>query len=216
MATAAPHSASVSAIPAPMLCPAPVTNATRPVRSNMDPPSRPLPGHGRPAAGFRTIPEPSGRPPVRHGRGGSFTMANTGPLQGIRILDLSIAATGPLACSLLADQGAEVIKVERPGIGDIGRWVGVSRQRHERAVRGVQPGQALHRGRRAHRRRPRHRAAARAATPTCSCRTSGPAPSTGTASATTTCAPDTTTSSTCRSRDSGRSARTPTSRPTTP
>ena len=52
--------------------------------------------------------------------------AGTGPLQGIRILDLSIAATGPLACSLLADQGAEVIKVERPGIGDIGRWVGVS------------------------------------------------------------------------------------------
>jgi crotonobetainyl-CoA:carnitine CoA-transferase CaiB-like acyl-CoA transferase len=53
-------------------------------------------------------------------------MSGTGPLQGIRILDLSIAATGPLACSLLADQGAEVIKVERPGIGDIGRWVGVS------------------------------------------------------------------------------------------
>ena len=53
-------------------------------------------------------------------------MSGTGPLQGIRILDLSIAATGPLACSLLADQGADVIKVERPGIGDIGRWVGVS------------------------------------------------------------------------------------------
>jgi crotonobetainyl-CoA:carnitine CoA-transferase CaiB-like acyl-CoA transferase len=53
-------------------------------------------------------------------------MAGTGPLQGIRIVDLSIAATGPLACSLLADQGADVIKVERPGIGDIGRWVGVS------------------------------------------------------------------------------------------
>src|SRR3954468_9309928 len=53
-------------------------------------------------------------------------MADSGPLQGIRILDLSIAATGPLACSLLADQGAEVVKVERPGIGDIARWVGVS------------------------------------------------------------------------------------------
>jgi crotonobetainyl-CoA:carnitine CoA-transferase CaiB-like acyl-CoA transferase len=47
-------------------------------------------------------------------------------LDGITVLDLSIAATGPLATSLLGDQGAEVIKVERPGIGDIGRWVGVA------------------------------------------------------------------------------------------
>ena len=50
----------------------------------------------------------------------------TGPLERIRILDLSIAATGPYAVTLLADQGADVVKVERPGIGDIGRWVGVS------------------------------------------------------------------------------------------
>jgi crotonobetainyl-CoA:carnitine CoA-transferase CaiB-like acyl-CoA transferase len=48
-----------------------------------------------------------------------------GPMEGIRILDLSIALTGPYAAALLADQGAAVIKVERPGIGDIARWVGV-------------------------------------------------------------------------------------------
>ena len=49
----------------------------------------------------------------------------SGPMEGIKVLDLSIALTGPYAAALLADQGAEVIKVERPGIGDIGRWVGV-------------------------------------------------------------------------------------------
>jgi crotonobetainyl-CoA:carnitine CoA-transferase CaiB-like acyl-CoA transferase len=50
----------------------------------------------------------------------------TGPLAGFKVLDLSIAATGPYAAALLADQGANVIKVERPGIGDLARWVGAS------------------------------------------------------------------------------------------
>ncbi|MFN3216725.1 MAG: CaiB/BaiF CoA transferase family protein [Acidimicrobiales bacterium] len=49
-----------------------------------------------------------------------------GPMAGIRVLDISIALTGPYAAALLADQGAEVIKVERPGIGDIARYVGVA------------------------------------------------------------------------------------------
>lgn len=50
----------------------------------------------------------------------------SGPLSGVKVLDLSIALTGPYAAALLADQGAEVTKVERPGIGDIARWVGVA------------------------------------------------------------------------------------------
>jgi crotonobetainyl-CoA:carnitine CoA-transferase CaiB-like acyl-CoA transferase len=49
-----------------------------------------------------------------------------GPLAGVKVLDLSIALTGPYAVALLADQGADVVKVERPGIGDIARWVGVA------------------------------------------------------------------------------------------
>ena len=52
-------------------------------------------------------------------------MTSNGPLAGIRILDLSIAATGPYAVALLADQGADVVKVERPGFGEIGRWIGI-------------------------------------------------------------------------------------------
>jgi len=41
-----------------------------------------------------------------------------GPLAGLKILDLSIIVAGGTCSSLLADFGAEVVKVERPGTGD--------------------------------------------------------------------------------------------------
>src|SRR5919205_1832261 len=41
-----------------------------------------------------------------------------GPLNGYRIVDLTSNVSGPLATMILADQGAEVIKVEAPNGGD--------------------------------------------------------------------------------------------------
>ncbi|WP_233750550.1 CoA transferase, partial [Bordetella bronchiseptica] len=48
-------------------------------------------------------------------------MAVTGLLEGIRVLDMTVALAGPYASMLLGGLGAEVIRVEAPGGSDLGR-----------------------------------------------------------------------------------------------
>lgn len=59
-----------------------------------------------------------------------------GPLSGIRVLDLSAYIAGPYGCSLLADMGAEVIKIEPP-IGDNLRKYPSTLEAESRAFLGV-------------------------------------------------------------------------------
>ncbi|MFS2102306.1 CoA transferase [Variovorax sp. Varisp85] len=60
----------------------------------------------------------------------------SGPLSGLRVLDLSAYIAGPYGCSLLADQGAEVIKIEPP-TGDNLRKYPSSLEAESRAFVGV-------------------------------------------------------------------------------
>ncbi|GAA1866689.1 CoA transferase [Pseudonocardia ailaonensis] len=53
-----------------------------------------------------------------------------GPLEGVRVIDVSTILAGPLCCQILGDYGAEVIKIEHPVAGDAMRGHGRSKDGH--------------------------------------------------------------------------------------
>jgi crotonobetainyl-CoA:carnitine CoA-transferase CaiB-like acyl-CoA transferase len=53
-----------------------------------------------------------------------MSVSAKGPLSGIRVVDVTQNLSGPMATMILGDQGADVVKIEPPGIGDFTRAMG--------------------------------------------------------------------------------------------
>nr|MCS5672671.1 CoA transferase [Acidimicrobiales bacterium] len=53
-----------------------------------------------------------------------FSEGSAHPLAGVRVVDAATILAGPFAASVLGEFGAEVVKVEQPGVGDPMRRLG--------------------------------------------------------------------------------------------
>ena len=102
-------------------------------------------------------------------------MTSGGPLAGVRVLDLTNNLSGPYGTMILAQQGADVIKVERPPHGDILRGVGSQRGGVAAYFVNTQLGEAVDRARPLPGATTATRCAVCSSRPTCWSRTSGPA-----------------------------------------
>lgn len=56
-----------------------------------------------------------------------FNASREAPLKGVTVIELGTVISGPFTGSLLADLGAEVIKIEAPGRGDVQRFLGLKK-----------------------------------------------------------------------------------------
>ena len=65
---------------------------------------------------------------------GSVAAAQRGPLDGLRVLDLGTRIGAPFCAGLLGEWGADVVKVEQPGVGDFMRTIGPFAPEHPGTV----------------------------------------------------------------------------------